>query len=51
MKTAEKAGWTNFFKPGPIFSKILIWVGLNFFKKFGPGPKFWQTKIFLTDLQ
>jgi len=55
VKTAEKTGKTNFFKPGPIFSKILVQVGLNFLKNFGPRPKFMQkfwfrAKIFLTDL-
>jgi len=46
-----RKNWADWFlKPRPIFSKILVQVGLNFFKilvpdqnlceNFGPGPNF-----------
>jgi len=49
VKTARKTGQTNFFKPGPLFLKILVWVGLiflslvpdqNFCENFGLRPRF-----------
>jgi len=47
MKTAEKTGRTNFLSLDH-FLKILVQVGLNFFKNFGPRPKFLEEQNFLT---